>query len=98
MGSPAHPDPNATRDPRRTPLRVAGLYLLFSLAWIWGSDLILSRLAISDELEFWAGVLKGSGFALLSAGLLYWLVGREVSALSRALGLLRAVADGTTDA
>jgi PAS domain S-box-containing protein len=90
--------PTTKSDDRASPVRIAGIYLLFSLIWIWGSDLALIRAGVQGEPGFWAGALKGSAFVFLSAGILYLLIGREVRALTRALDLLRAVADGTTDA
>ncbi|QJX00098.1 PAS domain S-box protein [Frigoriglobus tundricola] len=49
-------------------------------------------------MAFWVGAVKGTAFVLASAAALFWLVRREVRALTHALGLLRAVVDGTTDA
>ncbi|MDY3562432.1 PAS domain S-box protein [Gemmata sp. JC673] len=83
---------------RASPARVAGVYLLFGLLWVWLSDRVLLALEPGAGDVFWAAALKGTAFIALSAGLMYWLVRREVRTLARALDLLRAVADGTTDA
>src|SRR5262245_18361399 len=97
MGPPV-PSPTPSPTPGTTPVRVAGFYLLLSLAWIWLSDLAMIRLGFQGEPGFWVSVVKGSVFVILSAGVLYWLVRREVRALTRALDLLQAVSNGTTDA
>ena len=83
---------------RASPARVAGAYFLFALAWIWLSDRALLLVGVGALETFWASALKGSAFVALSSALLYVMVRREVRALVRAIGLLRAVTEGTTDA
>ncbi|HEY1187990.1 MAG TPA: PAS domain-containing protein, partial [Gemmata sp.] len=85
-------------NPRAAPVRVAGGYLLFGLLWIWLSDRAVLALGLDGVEGFWVGATKGTVFVALSAALLYWLVGREVRALTRTMGLLRAIAEGTPDA
>jgi PAS domain S-box-containing protein len=95
MGAPRSP---TQADHRTSPARIAGIYLVFSLTWIWLSDIALARIELGGALGFWAAALKGSGFVLFTTAVLYLLVRREVRQLTRALSLLRAVADGTPDA
>jgi len=97
---PPNPPGTSTRpEPARTaPARIAAIYLVSCLAWIWLSDLVLSAAAVGTEMAFWVGAVKASAFVLASAAALFWLIRREVRALTRALGLLQAVVDGTTDA
>ncbi|MDY3560423.1 PAS domain S-box protein [Gemmata sp. JC673] len=83
------------RPPR--PARIAWAYLLFGLAWIWLTDRAVWAGARSDE-AFWLSSGKGTAFVLLSALLVFYLARRELETLAGAGALLRAVADGTTDA
>ncbi|AMV25727.1 Blue-light-activated protein [Gemmata sp. SH-PL17] len=83
---------------RASPARVAGAYFLFALAWIWLSDRALLLMGVDPVETFWASALKGTAFIALSSALLYVMVRREVRALVRAIGLLRSVTEGTTDA
>lgn len=51
------------------PLRIALVYALLSLAWIFGSDYVVSM----SMQDYWVHAVKGAGFVLLTAGLLYLL-------------------------
>lgn len=100
--SPAPSDhisrPGADSNPHRfLAARVAGTYLVVGLLWVGLSDLLLAK---SGELTS-SGLLlaagKGALFVLLSTGLIFWLCRREAHTAARAMGLLRAVVEGTTD-
>lgn len=83
---------------RSAPLRIAGAYLGVGLLWIWLTDLPLLRSGAQTEPGFVVSAGKGTLFVGLSALLVYTLVRRSFRALVRANALLRAIADGTTDA
>ncbi|MCA9085070.1 MAG: PAS domain S-box protein [Planctomycetaceae bacterium] len=80
------------------PVRIAVLYTLFGLTWIWLSDSALIWLGLGADQVFLTGALKGTVFVALTAALLYWLVRREIAVAERSEGLLRAVVSETTDA
>lgn len=80
------------------PTRIAGLYAVAGLLWIWLSDWALNGFSGGVDPRFLAGAIKGTGFVLATALLLYWLIRREVAAVRQSESLLRAVVDGTTDA
>lgn len=80
------------------PLRIAARYAIFGLLWIWLSDSALNFLGFDPNRVFLAGAVKGTAFVVVTAGLIYWLVRREVTAAHRAESLLRAVVEGTSDA
>jgi PAS domain S-box-containing protein len=77
--------------------RVAGAYLALSLAWVLLSDWLLAAGGLDREHLHWLQTAKGVAFIALTAGLLYWLVRRELRAVARVIDLLRAVVDGTAD-
>jgi two-component system cell cycle sensor histidine kinase/response regulator CckA len=54
------------------PLRITLVYALVSLAWIFGSDYVVS----TGMQGYWVHATKGAGFVLLTAGLLYALTRR----------------------
>ena len=83
---------------RSVPLRIAGLYAVFGLVWIWLSDWSVVWLGYSDSHPVLSGALKGTAFVAVTAMLLHWLVRREVIAAEQFESLLRAVVEGTTDA
>ena len=83
---------------RTVAVRVAAIYLGFGLTWIWLSDLAMLGLGLTDEPGFWAGVLKGTLFVCLSAGLVFGLVRRSIGAITRMVALVRTVTESTTDA
>lgn len=83
---------------RANPARVAGIYLVFSITWIWLSDRALLWIGLGGVEGFWASAIKGTAFVALSAAILYWLIRRELRALMRVVALLQAVTEGTTDA
>ncbi|MUV90949.1 hypothetical protein GJ629_14495 [Halapricum sp. CBA1109] len=62
--------------PRLTPLRIAGVYLVFGLSWIYLSDGVLWALTDDGEIRLWIEATKGTLFVLVSSGLIYWLTRR----------------------
>ncbi len=79
------------------PFRIAGRYALFGFLWIWLSDWVFNLIGFTAGQVFLAGAVKGTLFVTLTAGLLYWLVRKELAAAQRSDILLRAVVDGTSD-
>ena len=67
-----------------TPAKVAGIYLVVSVAWILLSDRALEAAGVDPDAAGWIQSVKGCGFVSLTAGLLYWLVRRELRAASEA--------------
>ena len=59
------------------PLRLAGLYLLFSSLWIVGSDYLLLTLVSSNELMGNLHIVKGLLFVVLSTGLILFVSYRD---------------------
>lgn len=81
-----------------TPARLAGIYVLFGLLWVWLSDLLLAWAGIPKDLSFWIAILKGTVFVLLSATIIYLTARQEVTALLESSRLLHAVVEETPDA
>ena len=59
------------------PLRLAGVYILFSTLWIFGSDYLLHALIKDSELVAELQTGKGLLFILLSSGLIFLLSLRD---------------------
>lgn len=59
------------------PLRLAGVYILFSALWIFGSDYLLHALVKDSELAAELQTGKGLLFILLSTGLIFLLSQRD---------------------
>ncbi len=85
-------------DINRAPARIASLYSVFGLLWIWISDRSLVWLGHTDDHGFMLAAGKGTLFIGITAVLLYWLVRREMAAVRTSKWLLRAVVEGTSDA
>lgn len=68
-----------------SPLRVAGVYALFSSAWILGSDYLLNALVTDNEQVSNLQTLKGLLFILLSSLLIFLLSYRDRRAQGRLL-------------
>lgn len=66
---------------RTAPLRVTVLFLLLGGLWVSFSDLLLSRYVADPAVAVRFSIYKGWGFMFLSAGVLYWLLHRYMSAL-----------------
>ncbi|MFO0876509.1 MAG: PAS domain S-box protein [Gemmataceae bacterium] len=85
--------------------RIAGVYLLFGLLWVWLSDLIMGWQANLPFTDTVVAGLKGSVFVGLSALLVYWLGRRYFHQTSRIKDellarerLFRTFVDHATDA
>jgi PAS domain S-box-containing protein len=83
---------------RPSPLRIAVGYLVAGLVWVWASDAALYAAGAQTDVGFLLAGGKGTLFFLLTAVALFWLVRRDLFAVTRANALLMAVAEGTTDA
>jgi len=59
------------------PLRLAGVYILFSTLWIFGSDYLLHTLIRDSELMAELQTGKGLLFILLSTGLIFFVSQRD---------------------
>src|SRR3989338_6478586 len=59
------------------PLRLAGVYILFSTLWIFGSDYMLHTLVRDSELMAELQTGKGLLFILLSTGLIFFVSQRD---------------------
>lgn len=94
-----HPRPVPTVDGLRiAPLRITLIFVAVGLTWIWGTDFPLFHAGNDTESRYWISAIKGSAFIGFCALLIYWLARREFWLAARANALLRAVAEGTTDA
>lgn len=69
---------------RQTALRVAGIYCLFGIAWILGSDTLLSNLVSDPDLRHAISLIKGWLYVGFTAFLLYLLILRELKLLEAA--------------
>ncbi|MDP2747022.1 PAS domain S-box protein [Pseudomonas sp.] len=67
------------------PLRLAGVYILFSALWIFGSDYLLHALVKDSELVAELQTGKGLLFILLSSGLIFFVSLRDRQALRQLL-------------
>jgi PAS domain S-box-containing protein len=75
-------------------LRVAGIYLLVSLAWIVGTDLLLVQtLGEVPGSMAWMQTLKGTAFVVVSTGVLYVLVRRELRRTGRSEERFRSLVE-----
>lgn len=72
-----------------TPRRIAGVYLLFGIAWILLSDALLWATLSDSQIRLRVEAAKGVLFVCLSALLLYWLSARAQRAQHRAWAELR---------
>jgi PAS domain S-box-containing protein len=71
------------------PLRIALIYLIFSVVWILLSDrLLLMLVTDTQHLADWQ-TLKGIVFVLITAGLIFWLLQRELAATHHANAVLQ---------
>ncbi|MES1999212.1 MAG: ATP-binding protein [Pseudomonadota bacterium] len=69
---------------RSPPARIALIYLVFSAVWVFFSDRLLLML-VTDTLHLaeWQ-TIKGLAFVLITAGLIFWLLRRELAVTQRA--------------
>jgi len=71
------------------PLRTALVYLVVASLWIWFSDLALNALVSGQvELTFLQSI-KGWLFVLVTALVLYWMIGRDLRRLEALNQMLR---------
>ncbi|MFA7237317.1 MAG: HAMP domain-containing sensor histidine kinase [Phycisphaeraceae bacterium] len=63
--------------PRTAAFRIAGVYLLFALAWIAASDFLLHALNLPRAVEQGFQTYKGIGFVTTTAFVLWWICDRR---------------------
>ena len=66
---------------RRETIKIVGPYVLFGVAWIYGSDSALGWLVHDPGVMVKLAVVKGSLFILCTATLLYFLISRFIQQL-----------------
>jgi len=77
--SRSHPEPDIVQDTVHLPaLRVAGIYLAISAAWILLSDHAANWLIDDPAVLVWIQTLKGGGFVAVTAVIIYALVHRSL--------------------
>jgi PAS domain S-box-containing protein len=74
-------------------LQIAGLYLIFGSAWILFSDELAARIARTEEMLTIIGLWKGTGYVIVTAVLLYWLIRRHTARLQADEIQMRKVLD-----
>lgn len=62
-----------------TPLKIAILYAVIGGLWILFSDTTLMALVKDPETFTRVAIMKGWGYVIVTAWLLYWLISRYVS-------------------
>ena len=63
-------------------LRITVIYLVFSLIWIWGSDLLVQWIFSDPFLLKWINIFKGTAFVIISATIIFFLVAPVLHKLS----------------
>lgn len=66
------------------PFRVAVLYLAIALPWVMGTDLLISALSPSAEIEAMIARVKGAGFVIVTTVVLWVALQRWTRSLTRA--------------
>jgi signal transduction histidine kinase len=69
-----------SRQDRALLLRVCAVYAAFSLIWIFTSTPLLAALGLEPERFAHAEMVKGSAFVLVSTGIIFGLLSRELAA------------------
>jgi PAS domain-containing protein len=62
-------------DRKLSPLKIVILYAVSGLLWILFSDLLLSKITKDPQIYTKISIVKGWLYVILTAALLYWLVG-----------------------
>lgn len=63
-------------------LRITSIYLIFSLVWIWGSDLFVQSIVSDAKILNWINIFKGTAFVTISAAIIFLLVAPVLHKLS----------------
>lgn len=79
----------------RPAAKIALVYLAFSVVWILLSDRVVGWASLEPEAESWVQSVKGLGFVLASAALLYVLTNRYLQRADRTAAQLRDAYDQT---
>ena len=70
-------------------LRIALIYVIVSVLWIWLSDRLLVAILHDQYLFYRIMVIKGSFFVICTGVLIYWLVARDMHRMDRVNQRLR---------
>jgi PAS domain S-box-containing protein len=88
-----HPLTHRSVDRHWSALKIAGLYLLAGGLWILFSDQLAAAVASGPAMLTRLSMLKGWGYIVVTALLLYWLIRRHTAALRKGEEQLRQVTD-----
>ncbi|HET6554027.1 MAG TPA: HD-GYP domain-containing protein [Dyella sp.] len=64
-------------------IRIVAVYVTVALLWIYASDRLVFSLGYDEHTQALLQSLKGAIFVLLTGGVLYWLIGRDMRRLDR---------------
>jgi len=70
-------------------LRIALIYVIVSVLWIWLSDRILVGILHDEQALYLAMIVKGWIFVICTGVLIYWLVARDLKRMDRVNERLR---------
>lgn len=70
-------------------LRIALIYVIVSVLWIWLSDRVLVGILHDEHALYLVMMIKGWVFVTCTGGLIYWLVSRDLQRLDRVNERLR---------
>jgi len=79
------------------PIEIAAEYFLLGILWILFSDKIAERLAPNEAVLSQINIYKGSGYFLVTAILLYWLIARNARNIWEANQKYRLLAENASD-
>lgn len=88
--------PPSERTARLGALRVAAVYGGVALAWILGSDFVVSR-TLAEDAGLWVHVVKGAGFVVVTTACLYIWTYHELVRRGRDAAWLRLLVDQAPD-
>jgi PAS domain S-box-containing protein len=74
---------------RSAAAKIVAIYVVFGLAWIYGSDTVLGWLVHDHEIMVKIAVVKGSLFIICTASILYFLISRFIRQLAAAESMRR---------
>ncbi len=77
----------------RGAMRIAGIYLVAGCLWILFSDPLTAAISTSPAMVTTISMIKGWGYVLASAILIYWLIRQETTALQASEAQTRLITD-----
>jgi two-component system, cell cycle sensor histidine kinase and response regulator CckA len=95
--SPADTDLSLEQGARNGALRITACYAFVALAWILGSDFVVSLAMPGVAAGVWVHVLKGTGFVAATAACLYVWTYRELVRRERSTAWFRLLVDQAPD-